>query len=443
MLVCASNFDKQGELAYIDRLIALGVDGFIVQPTARFKEISKSISESGKPLVFIDSKLYDFSSNWVKTDNYEASYRAVEACIEKGYKRFLVVTATPGLISSRIERFSGFVDALEAYDLGFTQFLIENDQVDTGKIAAVSTKEAKKYAASLYKKQHTLGFISCYRYQLVTTGDNTRMYIFVNCERELNTFHTFLLASIGISLAGLLLVFLLVVLFSGMLVKPVAESYEKQKRFITDASHEIKTPLTIIDANTEVLEMTGGENQWTKSTRKQIARLTSLTEKLVFLSRMDEESTQLEMTDFAISDAVIDTAEPFVSYAASRGKTLELDIAPDLTYHGNEGCIRQCVSLLLDNAVKYSTENGKLRLTFHKQGRALALTVWNTTDPIPVGRHDELFERFYRPDSSRNTKTGGHGIGLSVVHAIATAHKGKISAKSEDGNSLTFSILLN
>lgn len=205
------------------------------------------------------------------------------------------------------------------------------------------------------------------------------MYIFVNCERELNTFHTFLLASIGISLAGLLLVFLLVVLFSGMLVKPVAESYEKQKRFITDASHEIKTPLTIIDANTEVLEMTGGENQWTKSTRKQIARLTSLTEKLVFLSRMDEESTQLEMTDFAISDAVIDTAEPFVSYAASRGKTLELDIAPDLTYHGNEGCIRQCVSLLLDNAIKYSTENGKLRLTFHKQGRALALTVWNRT----------------------------------------------------------------
>lgn len=122
-------------------------------------------------------------------------------------------------------------------------------------------QRSKKIRGFFVKKQHTLGFISCYRYQLVTTGDNTRMYIFVNCERELNTFHTFLLASIGISLAGLLLVFLLVVLFSGMLVKPVAESYEKQKRFITDASHEIKTPLTIIDANTEVLAMTGGENQ--------------------------------------------------------------------------------------------------------------------------------------------------------------------------------------
>lgn len=134
MLVCNSNFDKQNELAYIDRLIALGVDGFIVQPTARFKEISRSISDNNKPLVFIDSKLYDFSSNWVKTDNYEASYQAVEACVKKGYKRFLVVTATPGLISSRIERFSGFVDALEAHDLGFTQFIIENDKVDQEKL---------------------------------------------------------------------------------------------------------------------------------------------------------------------------------------------------------------------------------------------------------------------------------------------------------------------
>lgn len=130
MLVCSSNFDRQNELAYIERLLALGVDGFIVQPTAQFKELSKSISDAGKQLVFIDSKLYDFTSNWVKTDNYEASYRAIEECIAKGYERFLVITAEPGLISSRIERFSGFVDALEAHGLGFTQCLLEHDRVD-------------------------------------------------------------------------------------------------------------------------------------------------------------------------------------------------------------------------------------------------------------------------------------------------------------------------
>ena len=130
MLVCSSNFDKQNELAYIERLLALGVDGFIVQPTAQFKEITKSIADAGKQMVFIDSKLYDFTSNWVKTDNYEASYQAIEQCIAKGYERFLVVTAAPGLISSRIERFSGFVDALESHDMTFSQFLLENDRVD-------------------------------------------------------------------------------------------------------------------------------------------------------------------------------------------------------------------------------------------------------------------------------------------------------------------------
>lgn len=136
MLVCSSNFDKQNELAYIERLLALGVDGFIVQPTAQFKEITKSIADAGKQMVFIDSKLYDFTSNWVKTDNYEASYQAIEQCIAKGYERFLVVTAAPGLISSRIERFSGFVDVLESHDMTFSQFLLENDRVDADALRA-------------------------------------------------------------------------------------------------------------------------------------------------------------------------------------------------------------------------------------------------------------------------------------------------------------------
>ena len=136
MLVCNSNFSKQNELAYIDRLLALGVDGFIVQPTAQFKEITRQISDAKKPLVFIDSKLYDFASNWVKTDNYEASYQAIEACVEKGYRRFLVVTAEPGLISSRIERMSGFVDALESHELSYTQLTIEGDSVDERSLAA-------------------------------------------------------------------------------------------------------------------------------------------------------------------------------------------------------------------------------------------------------------------------------------------------------------------
>lgn len=331
----------------------------------------------------------------------------------------------------------------------FSVLLYENGNVstiDTGKIASVSTSEAGSYAASLYGKGKTKGFIDQYKYLSVSTtntnGDDMVLYVFINCSKELMTIRTYALASIGISIIGLLVVFVLVCFFSKTVTKPMAESYEKQKRFITDASHEIKTPLTIIDANTEVLEMMEGENEWTVSIRKQIARLTALTEKLVFLSRMDEDSTRLEMLEFNISDAILDTAMPFETVAESKGKTLDISVAPDINYTGSKTNIRQMVSLLLDNAIKYSSENGSIRLNFSTNGKLKTLSVWNTVDEIETGKLDYLFERFYRIDKSRNSKTGGFGIGLSVVQAIVQAHNGKVSAKSEDGKSIEFTISL-
>ena len=331
----------------------------------------------------------------------------------------------------------------------FSVLLYENGNVstiNTGKIASVSTSEAGDYATSLYDKGKTKGFIDQYKYLSVSTtntnGDNMVLYVFINCSKELMTIRTYALASIGISIIGLLVVFVLVCFFSKTVTKPMAESYEKQKRFITDASHEIKTPLTIIDANTEVLEMMEGENEWTVSIRKQIARLTALTEKLVFLSRMDEDSTRLEMLEFNISDAILDTAMPFETVAESKGKTLDISVAPDINYTGSETNIRQMVSLLLDNAIKYSSENGSIRLNFSTNGKLKILSLWNTVDEIETGKLDYLFERFYRIDKSRNSKTGGFGIGLSVVQAIVQAHNGKVSAKSEDGKSIEFTISL-
>lgn len=331
----------------------------------------------------------------------------------------------------------------------FSVLLYDNGTVsiiDTGKIASVTTEQASEYATSLFEAGKTKGFVDQYKYLCVTTTDsnenNMILYVFLNCSRELMTIKNYAFASIGISLIGLFIVFLLVCFFSKVVTKPMAESYEKQKRFITDASHEIKTPLTIIDANTEILEMTHGENEWTESIRKQIGRLTSLTEKLVFLSRMDEENSKLEMEVFNISDAITDTAMPFKAVAAAKGKTLEIDVLSDISYCGNETTIRQIVSLLLDNAVKYSSENSLIKVDFCVSGKSKVLTVWNSVDKIEQGKLDYLFERFYRIDKSRNSKTGGFGIGLSVVQAIVAAHKGKISAKSEDGKSITFVITL-
>lgn len=364
------------------------------------------------------------------------------------------------------------------------------ENIDTSKIASVSSENAAQYAKKLWKSgkkgDGKNGFSESFKYMTVGEGGST-MYIFLSCQRELSTIRTYVLASVGISVFGLAVVFVMIYFFSGKILKPVLESYEKQKRFITDASHEIKTPLTIIDANTEVIEMMEGENEWTSSTRKQVARLTSLTEKLVFLSRMDEEATKLEMLEFSLSDAILDTAEPFKAIARTKGKKLTIDVIDGILYTGDEKTIRQLVSILLDNAMKYSgcssasrekgninkknlnktnfnktylnkttqTQNDcvtttgdtapEIELTMRPSGKTRIITVRNTVDEtanIKKGRQDMLFERFYRTDTSHNSKTGGFGIGLSAAYAIVKAHKGKITAESKDGRSIKFTIVL-
>lgn len=355
----------------------------------------------------------------------------------------------------------------------------EVENIDTSKIASVSSENAAEYAKKLWKSgkkgDGKSGFAESCKY-LTVDEDGSTMYIFLSCQRELSTIKTYILASVGISVFGLVVVFIMIYFFSGKILKPVSESYEKQKRFITDASHEIKTPLTIIDANTEVIEMMEGENEWTNSTRKQVARLTSLTEKLVFLSRMDEEATKLEMLEFSLTDAILDTAEPFKTVARTKGKKLTIDVTDKILYTGDEKTIRQLVSILLDNAMKYSgcsnagfekgninktnlnkttqTQNDcvttidqapEIEISLKPSGKNRIITVWNTVDEtanVKKGRQDMLFERFYRTDTSHNSKTGGFGIGLSAAYAIVKAHKGKITAESKDGRSIKFTIVL-
>ena len=326
----------------------------------------------------------------------------------------------------------------------FSVILNERGEVvfsDVKQIAAISKETAESYAKNLFKDGTTQGMYDAYKYRVKET-DEGALYIFLDCTRELNAFRGFLQTSVLISIGGLAVVFILIIIFSRIALKPVEESYEKQKHFITNASHDIKTPLTIINAGAEVIELEHGEDEWTKEIKKQTSRLTALTDKLVFLSRMDEENYQIEKREFDFTELISETVEPYSGIAKAKGFAFHFDCQKGILYNGNEEMLSQAIALLMDNAIKYTDENGAISATVKKTGKGVELRFKNTTESVKIGNHNEIFERFYRADKSRNSTQGGHGIGLSVVKAIITAHKGKISAYSADGKSMEFLIVL-
>ena len=221
----------------------------------------------------------------------------------------------------------------------------------------------------------------------------------------------------------------------------MAESYEKQKRFITDAGHEIKTPLTIIGADADLLEMEFGESEWLTDLRRQTNRLTNLTNDLIYLSRMDEEKPRLQMIEFPLSDMMEEITQSFQSLIKSQNKQLTAEISPLISFTGDEKAIRQLLSILLDNAIKYSPEEGTICVKLEKENHAVKLLVSNTTvQPIESGSLKHLFDRFYRLDGSRSSSTGGYGLGLAIAHSIVTAHRGKIWAESPKENFLSIHV---
>ena len=308
-------------------------------------------------------------------------------------------------------------------------------------IAALNETGAEALASSVYATGRERGFSGEYRYLRAEVSDGT-MLIFLSCERELSSFRSFLLQSVTISAAGILAVLLLIVFLSRRFVQPVAESYSKQKRFITDAGHELKTPLTIINADADVLETElPEESEWLNDIRVQTRRLSALTNDLIYLSRM-EEDVPIQPIVFPLSDVVNETAQSFAAPAMVRNKTFTVDVQPMLELNGDEKAIRKLLSVLLDNAQKYSPDGGTIRLSLRREGKQIRLTVYNTAEDMEKGSAERLFDRFYRTDASRSSETGGFGLGLSVAKAVTDAHKGKIRAYSEDGVSLTVEVLL-
>lgn len=327
----------------------------------------------------------------------------------------------------------------EAEELRFFTVVTDENgmtgQIDTSRISAVDEVQAKEYAEKVLAKGSEHGFVGEFRYSISRT-DSGSTVTFLDCGRVLESFRDFLLASILMSLAGLLVVFLVISYFAERIVRPVAESYEKQKRFITDAGHEIKTPLAIIKANLDVIKMDpDSTDESLKEIGNQVDRLAGLTDDLVYLSRMEEKKEGNAVTEIPLSDVVADTVSSFEVLASSSGRHIRQDIASMIFVRGNVKDMEKLVSILIENAIKYSFGDDPIIVTLKRNVRDCVLQVVNRTDkPLSNDNIEHIFDRFYRVDESRNSKTGGYGIGLSMADAIVTSYGGKISAEAGEGN---------
>lgn len=340
----------------------------------------------------------------------------------------------------------------EGFDLGMTPEMpfetrffsvtFTNDgrlsSTDVEHIAAVDKKDAEEIGRKLLYSEDNQGFYFNYRY-LKSSGKNTTTLVFLDCTRSLNHAFTFLLWSLIISILSLLAITFLLILISERVAKPFVDTYEKQRRFISNAGHDIKTPLTIINADAELLEMEFGKSEWIDDIKKQSERMTALTTELIYLSKIDE-SHDIKMIDFSLSDVIDEAVKSYSAVAATKNIEIIASIPARVTYKGDENSIRKLTNLLFDNATKYTPQGERISVSLKNVGRNLHFKISNPAKDLSDEATKRLFDRFYRSDTARSS-SGGFGIGLSVANAIVTAHKGKITAK-KDGENLVVEVIL-
>ncbi|MGN1399765.1 MAG: sensor histidine kinase [Erysipelotrichaceae bacterium] len=312
---------------------------------------------------------------------------------------------------------------------------------DVSRISSVIEEEAKELADKVYSQNALSGKIDSFEYMIRDSRMGfEKVAVFLDTSGDVFSYIRILFLSVAIGIACWGIMLLFVILLSKRAIRPIAENIEKQKQFVTNAGHEIKTPLAIIQSNTEAMELYNGENKWSKNIKEQTVRLNELMKNLLTLARMDESSANLNLSDFSLSQLLVDHTECFRETLELRGITLQTSIQPMISFRANKEHITQLISVLMDNAVKYANEGGNVFVSLEKNDKRIKMQFKNTCQQLPSTHPDKLFDRFYRANEARTQKSGGYGIGLSVAQSITETYKGRISAEYENGNIIAFTI---
>lgn len=322
----------------------------------------------------------------------------------------------------------------------FTVEIDENNEIvstNMKNIATVSSDDIESIVKNISEKE---GYYENFKYRVIHK-DSNKLIIFLDCTMQLRNLRHTTIRSINIVVIGWIIVLIIISLLSKKILNPIIQNMEKQKQFITNASHELKTPLAVITADIDVLEMSvGEENEWLQSIKSQTDRLNTLIKSLLNLANVEEGKNKLEITEFSITDVVSEEIKDFKSLL--QDKKIEFDNTNNILINADINMIKQVIVILIDNAIKYTPNNGIIKIDVEKQGKKTKLEVCNTCENTKNININRVFDRFYRDDKSRNKKREGYGIGLSIAKSIVDVHKGKISAYINEDDMICFKIIL-
>ena len=338
-----------------------------------------------------------------------------------------------------------YMDFLRVFSIDYDQYgniISVNFNEDSG-LSDETVNELGKKVLELYDSpEKDRGLVSSrYLYQVKKDSDGTNIYFLDYTMEHSMIYRLFKLCLIA-GIIGIFVLAILVWFLSGWMIEPVERAFEKQKQFIADASHELKTPLTIITTNAEILTGKLENDKWLLNILEQTKRMNHLVRDFLDLARLDNAQKQQDMEQFDLSHAVCGCALSFESIAFESHKSYQMDISDHLLYTGNEQEIKQLVTILLDNAFKYCDPEGIVSIKLTGKGEHRILSVYNTGKGISSEDQKHIFERFYRSDNSRSRETGGYGLGLAIAASITEKHKGQIKVKSDEESYTQITVIL-
>ena len=329
------------------------------------------------------------------------------------------------------------IDLSETYT-----YMIENGKI----VDSIGNKneDIERYVYKAYKQNKEKGIVGNYVYKVRTSKmkDERATIILMEDESVVTRIKFIYIYAISGSIISIIIAYAISKKVSNMIVKPVKETMEGQKRFISDASHELKTPLAVIEANADVLESNIGKSKWMEYIQSEIASMDKLINNLLFLAKVENVKELKEKENFDLTQEMKMTASMFESMAYERKVKIEDKIDENVSFNGNKEDIKQVLSVLIENAIMHTKENGKIVVELNKEKGTTVLQVSNEGEEIPKEERKKIFERFYRVDKSRNRKEKRYGLGLAIAKSIVVeGYNGKIGVDCKDGVT-TFKVIL-